>query len=148
MFARFNGLPSSLLDDFWRLQQEVDQLLGDGLSSPGGIRSLPRGSYPAINVVQTPQDVQVYLFAPGIDPKKLDVSIQQGLLTIAGDRTIPIDDSATYYRQERYSGEFRRAISLGEDIDAERVEARYRDGIVQITLHRRASAQPRQIEIH
>ena len=58
------------------------------------------------------------------------------------------DDSATYYRQERYSGEFRRAISLGEDIDAERVEARYRDGIVQITLHRRASAQPRQIEIH
>ena len=148
MFARFNGLPSSLLDDFWRLQQEVEQLIGDGLPSQGGIRSLPRGSYPAINVVQTPEDVQVYLFAPGIDPKKLDVSIQQGLLTIAGERTIATDDSATYYRQERFSGEFRRAVSLGEDIDAERVDARYRDGIVQITLHRRASAMPRQIEIH
>jgi HSP20 family protein len=148
MFARFNGLPNSLLDDFWRLQQEVEQLLGDGLPSQGGIRSLPRGSYPAINVVQTPDNVQVYLFAPGIDPKKLDVSIQQGLLTIAGERTIPTEENASYYRQERFSGEFRRAVSLGDDIDAERVEARYRDGIVQITLHRRASAKPRQIEIH
>jgi HSP20 family protein len=148
MFARLNGLPGLLLDDFWRLQQEVDQLLGDGFASPGGIRSLPRGSYPAINVVQTPGEVQVYLFAPGIDPKKLEVSIQQGLLTIAGERAIPTDDKATYYRQERFSGEFRRAVSLGEDIDPERVDARYRDGIVQITLHRRESAKPRQIEVH
>jgi HSP20 family protein len=147
MFGRFTGLPNSLLDDFWRLQQEVDELLGDGLSSSGGIRSLPRGAYPAINVVQTPEDVRVYLFAPGIDPKKLDVSIQQGLLTIAGERQIPINDKATYYRQERFSGEFRRAISLGEDVDAERVEAKYRDGIVQIRLQRRESAKPRQIEI-
>src|SRR5579863_1394388 len=148
MFARFTGIPSSLLDDLWRLQQEADELLADGASSLGGIRSLPRGSYPAMNVVQTPEDVQVYVFAPGIDPKKLEVSIQQGLLTIAGERRIAIDDQATYYRQERFSGEFRRAVSLGEDIDAERVEAKYRDGIVQIRLTRRESAKPRQIEIH
>src|SRR3984893_8537782 len=104
MFGRYTNLPNWLLDDFWRLQQEVDELLGDGLSSSNGIRSLPRGSYPAINVVQTPEDVQVYLFAPGIDPKKLDVSIQQGLLSIAGERQIPVDDKATHYRQERFSG--------------------------------------------
>jgi HSP20 family protein len=101
-----------------------------------------------MNVVQTPEDVQIYVFAPGIDPKKLDVSIQQGLLTIAGERRIAIDDKASYYRQERFSGEFRRAVSLGEDIDPERVEAKYRDGIVQIRLRRRESAKPRQIEIH
>ena len=148
MFGMFNGLPGSLLDDLWRLQREVDEILADGTSAPGGIRSLPRGSYPAINVVQTPEDVQVYIFAPGIDPKKLDVSIQQGLLTISGERRIAIDDKATQYRQERFSGEFRRAISLGDDIDAERVEAKYRDGIVQIRLTRRESAKPRQIEIH
>lgn len=148
MFGRFTGLPSSLLDELWRLQHEVDEMLGDGVSSLGGIRSLPRGSYPAMNVVQTPEDVQVYVFAPGIDPKKLNVSIQQGLLTIAGERRITIDDKATHYRQERFSGEFRRAISLGEDIDAEHVEAKYRDGIVQIRLTRRESAKPRQIDIH
>jgi len=148
MFGRINGWSSGLLDDFWRLQQEVDELLADTLSASGGIRSLPRGSYPAINVVQTPEDVQVYLFAPGIDPKKLDVSIQQGLLTIAGERQVANDEQATHYRQERFSGEFRRAISLGDDVDAERVAATYRDGIVQIKLPRRESAKPRQIEIH
>jgi HSP20 family protein len=148
MFGRFTGVPSSLLDDLWRLQQEADDMLGGAVSSEGGIRSLPRGSYPAMNVVQTPEDVQIYVFAPGIDPKKLDVSIQQGLLTIAGERRIAIDDQASYYRQERFSGEFRRAVSLGEDIDPERVEAKYRDGIVQIRLRRRESAKPRQIEIH
>ena len=126
----------------------MDELLGDGTSSSGGIRSLPRGSFPAIHVIQTPEEVQLYLFAPGLDPKKLDVSIQQGLLTIAGERPVPIEDKSTYYRQERFAGEFRRAISLGEDVDAERVAANYRDGIVQIRLHRRESARPRQIEIH
>ena len=148
MFGRFTGVPSLLLDDLWRLQQEADDMLGGAMSCEGGIRSLPRGSYPAMNVVQTPEDVQIYVFAPGIDPKKLDVSIQQGLLTIAGERRIAIDDKASYYRQERFSGEFRRAVSLGEDIDPERVEAKYRDGIVQIRLRRRESAKPRQIEIH
>ena len=148
MFGTLTSLQSSLLDDFWRLQQEMGELLGDGLSSTGSIRSLPRGAFPAINVVQTPEDVQVYLFAPGIDPKKLDVSIQQGLLIIAGERPVALDEKATYYRQERFAGEFRRVISLGEDVDAERVEAKYRDGIVQIRLHRRESAKPRQIEIH
>src|ERR1700733_11353508 len=148
MFGKFTGVPSSLLDDLWRLQQEAEDMLGGAVSPEGGIRSLPRGSYPAMNVVQTPEDVQIYVFAPGIDPKKLDVSIQQGLLTIAGERRIAIDDQASYYRQERFSGEFRRAVSLGEDIDPERVEAKYRDGIVQIRLRRRESAKPRQIEIH
>ncbi|TLY78779.1 MAG: Hsp20/alpha crystallin family protein, partial [Gammaproteobacteria bacterium] len=57
-------------------------------------------------------------------------------------------EKATYYRQERFGGEFRRVISLPEDVDPERVEAKYRDGIVQITVHRRESARPRQIEIH
>jgi HSP20 family protein len=148
MFGRFNGLSSGLLDDFWRLRHEVDELLGDGLSTSRGIRSLPRGSFPAINVLQTPEDVQIYLFAPGIDPKQLQVSIQQGLLTIAGERRIAIDDKATQYRQERFSGQFHRAISLGDDVDSDRVIATYRDGIVQIKVHRRESAKPRQIEIH
>jgi HSP20 family protein len=148
MFGRFTGIQNSLLDQFWRLQQELDQLNSDGLSAAGGIRSSPRGSFPAINVVRTPEDVRVYLFAPGLDPKKLDVSIQQSLLSISGERQIAIDEKATYYRQERFGGEFRRVVSLGDDVDAERVEARYRDGIVQIRLHRRASAKPRQIQIN
>lgn len=139
--------PSSLFDELWRLQQEVDDLFGSW-SSPLGIRSLPRGSFPAVNVGQTAERVDVYLFAPGIDPKSLDISIQQNLLTVSGKREVKVEEGADYYRQERFSGEFRRVISLPEDIDPERVQAKYGDGIVQIGVERRESARPRQIQIH
>jgi HSP20 family protein len=91
--------------------------------------------------------VDVYLFAPGIDPKSLDLAIQQNLLTVSGKREVKVQDEASYYRQERFSGEFRRVISLPEDVDPERVQAKYVDGIVQIGVQRRESARPRQIEI-
>ena len=147
MFGIPSNMPSSAFDELWRLQQEVDELFGSW-SSPSGIRSLPRGSFPAINVGQTAERVEVYLFAPGIDPKSLDISLQQNLLTVSGRRDIAAREAADYYRQERFGGEFRRVISLPEDLDPERVQARYVNGIVQIGVQRRESARPRQIEIH
>ncbi len=148
MFAITSSASDSLFDELWRLQQEVDGLFGSWTSSSGGIRSLPRGSFPPVNIGHTPERVEVYLFAPGIDPKTLDISIQQNLLTVAGRREIPTDERSTYYRQERFSGEFHRVIALPEDIDPDRVHARYQDGIVQIGIERREAARPRQIEIH
>ncbi len=147
MFGIPSNSPSSVFDELWRLQQEVDELFGSW-SSPLGIRSLPRGSFPGVNVGQTPERVDVFLFAPGIDPKSLDISIQQNLLTVSGKRELQAAAEADYYRQERFSGEFRRVISLPEDVDPERVQAKYADGIVQIGVQRRESARPRHIEIH
>ena len=146
MFGTTTNMPSSVFDELWRLQQEVDELFGSW-SSPLGIRSLPRGTFPAINVGQTPERVDIYLFAPGIDPKSLDITIQQNLLTVSGRRELEVQEEASYYRQERFSGEFRRVINLPDDIDPERVQAKYVDGIVQIGIQRRESARPRQIEI-
>jgi HSP20 family protein len=134
--------------DFRRLEQELDQIFGDSAPWSGGIRSLPAGTFPAVNVGSTGDSVTVYLFAPGLDPKSLDVSLQQNMLSISGERNVPIDQSATYYRQERFSGTFRRTIGLPEDVDPDQVDAKYRDGIVQIIVRRRESTQPRQIEIH
>ena len=148
MFDRLSGFQSPLFDELWRLQRQMmEELFANG-GSEGGIRSLPRGSFPAINVVNTEDKVDVYLFAPGVDPKALNVSVQQNLLSIEGKRPIPLVKGATYYRRERFDGEFRRVVSLPEDVDAERVEAKYRDGIVQISVQRQPSAKPRQIEIH
>src|SRR2546430_3833164 len=93
MFGRLTSLQNSLVEDFWRLHQELDEMLGDGLSSSGAIRSSPPGSFPAINVIQTPAEMQVFLFAPGVDPKKLDVSIQQGLLTISDRKSTRLNSS-------------------------------------------------------
>lgn len=138
---------SPLLAQLRRLEEELDEVFGSATPWTSGIRSLPPGTFPAINVGSTEDNVTVYLFAPGIDPTKLDISIQQNLLTVTGQREVLRDENASYYRQERFGGEFRRALSLPEDVDPDRVEASYRDGIVQITVRRRESAKPRQIAI-
>jgi HSP20 family protein len=138
---------SPLLAQFRRLEEELDEIFGGATTWTGGIRSLPPGTFPAVNVGGTEDNVTVYLFAPGIDAKKLEISIQQNVLTVSGGREVPRDDAATYYRQERFAGEFRRVLSLPDDVDPDRVEASYRDGIVQINVRRRESAKPRQIAI-
>jgi HSP20 family protein len=136
-----------LLAQFRRLEEELDEVFGSATPWTGGIRSLPPGTFPAINVGSTEDNVTVYLFAPGIDANKLDIAIQQNVLTVSGEREVRREHEATYYRQERFGGDFRRVISLPEDVDPDRVEASYRDGIVQITVRRRESARPRQIAI-
>jgi len=143
LWGRFD---TSLFDEFRRLESEMDQLFGRG-SLPAGIRAMRRGTFPPINVGATPERVDVYLFAAGLDPKSLDISIQQNLLAVSGERKVPVDEAADYYRQERYDGEFRRVITLPDDVDPNRVEAKYRDGVLQITVQRREAARPRQITV-
>jgi len=137
----------SVYDEFRRLEGEMAQLLG---RSPwrAGIRALGRGAFPPLNVGVTPERVDVYFFAAGLDPKSLDISIQQNLLTVSGSRNAELNEKAQYYRRERFEGEFRRVITLPEDVDPERVEARYRDGVLQITIRRHESARPRQITVN
>lgn len=147
MLNYFGLSDSSLFGDLRRLEQELDELVGRSGSWSTGIRSRP-GTFPAINVGSTDDRVTVYVFAPGVDPKSLDIQVQQNVLSIAGERQIAVEDKATYYRQERFSGEFRRVLTLPEDVDPDKVEAKYRDGIVEISVRRRESAKPRQIEIH
>ena len=143
------GLSDSFpFGDLQRLEQEFDALLGRSGFGSTGIRSRPPGTFPAINVGSTDGQVTVYAFAPGIDPKSLDIQMQHNLLSISGRREGPSEDGATYYRQERFRGEFRRALTLPEDVDPDKVEAKYRDGIVQIAIKRRESARPRQIDVH
>ena len=144
LWGRFD---TSLFDEFRRLESEMDQLFGRG-SLPAGIRAMRRGTFPPINVGATPERVDVYLFAAGLDPKSLDISIQQNLLAGSGERKVPVDEAADYYRQERYDGEFRRVITLPDDVDPDRVEANYRDGVLQITVQRREAARPRQITVN
>jgi HSP20 family protein len=136
----------TLFDELRRLEQGMGDLFGRG-NTPAGIRSVARGTFPAANVGATDQEVQVYLFAPGLDARTLQVTIQQNLLLVSGARKLPVSETATYYRQERFDGEFRRVVTLPDDVDAERVDARYRDGVLQVSVKRREAARPRQIEV-
>jgi HSP20 family protein len=137
----------SLFDEFRRLENQMDQLFGSS-PWPAGLRAVQRGTFPPLNVGATPERVDVYLFAANLDPKSLDLSIQQNLLAVSGSRKVEVNENADYYRRERFDGEFRRVITLPDDVDPERVEAKYRDGVLQITIQRRESARPRQITVN
>ncbi|HXR89217.1 MAG TPA: Hsp20/alpha crystallin family protein [Steroidobacteraceae bacterium] len=143
MFGTLRGFEVSLFDEFRRLQREVDDVFGRDVH-----HSFTRGAFPAIDVVSNPQQVDVYLTAPGIDAKALDISIQQNVLSVTGRREAQVEDKASLHRQERFSGEFRRVITLPEDVDPSHVSASYVDGVVRISVQRREAAKPRQIEIH
>ena len=145
--SMFTSFDTNLFDELRRFEGEVDQLFGRG-SRPAGIRAVRRGTFPPINVGSTPERVDVYLFAAGLDPKSLDISIQRNLLAVAGSRKVEVNPEAEYYRRERFDGEFRRVITLPEDVDPNRVEAKYRDGVLQITIQRREASRPRQITIN
>ena len=141
--------PGDLFADFDELQRQMDRLFGaSGLNS--SIRAVQRGSFPAVNVGTTPDAIEIYAFAPGIDAASLYVSVDKGLLTIAGKRKPSVperSDKITVYSRERFDGPFRRVISLTEDADPERVEATYRNGIVHVRIQKREASRPRRIEI-
>jgi len=117
----------------------------------GRVRGLGRGGFPAINVGGTPQSVEIFAFAPGLDPATVEVNLDRGVLSIAGERKaeLPADDGgkAAVHINERFSGRFRRVVSLSDDIDPNGVSADYRDGVLHITAKRRESARPRRIAV-
>jgi len=138
--------PRDMFAEMDRLQRDMQQAFD---LSPT-IRGFGRNGFPALNVGGTPQTVEIYAFAPGIDPSTLEVDLDRGLLTIAGERKSMLPDhdaKATVHINERFEGAFRRMLTLPEDADPEAVEAKYRDGVLHITVQRRASAQPRRITI-
>jgi HSP20 family protein len=147
VFAMYRSLfPRDVFAEVDRLQREMQQAFD---LSPS-IRGIARQGFPALNVGGTPQTLEIYAFAPGVDPSSLEVSLERGLLTLTGERQSalpPSDAKSSVHINERFSGRFRRAITLPEDADPDAVQARMRDGVLHITVQRRASAQPRRIAI-
>ena len=138
--------PSDLFAELDRLQRQVQRFTGPTTS----IRGLGRNGFPALNVGGTPDSVEIYAFAPGIDPSKLDVTIERGVLTLSGERPsdVPSDEKkAAVHINERFAGRFSRAVSLSDDVDPNRVTAKYSDGVLHISIKRRESSQPRRIEV-
>jgi HSP20 family protein len=139
--SQFPRDPFAELDRLQREMQETFDL------SPS-IRGLARGSFPAINVGGTPRSVEIYAFAPGIDPASIDVQLEKGTLTVAGERKeVEVPAQATMHIHERFAGRFRRVITLPDDVDSESIDAKYRDGLLHIVIQRKQEAQPRRIAI-
>ena len=146
MLGYWSGFDNDLFDQFERMRRQMDRMF-EGWPVSSGIRSGTEGGFPAINVGASPTQVDIYVFAAGVDPQSLEVSLQQNLLSVAGERRTGLPENAQVYRNERFDGGFRRAITLPEDVDPDRVSASYRDGVLHITVQRRESVRPRRIEV-
>ncbi|MFZ0486253.1 MAG: Hsp20/alpha crystallin family protein [Arenicellales bacterium] len=147
MFGTSTSLNADQFNHFRRLERELDELLGRWRQPGAGIRSVARDTFPPINVGVTADRVDVYVFAPGLDPKQINVTVENNLLSISGERRIEVPEQGTFYRRERHDGPFRRVVTLPEDTDPDKISASYRDGILQVTVQRRESARPRRVEV-
>lgn len=154
---------SDIFAELNRLQGALDQMLRT--PSQSSIRALSGASFPVINVGTTPDAVEVMALAPGLDPNALQITVDRGLLVIAGERKRVSPNGSgqpegqgeqrqdgqrqevSVYAQERFSGAFRRVLSLPEDADPGNVQANYRDGVLRISVGRRESSRPRRIEV-
>lgn len=141
---RFND---PVFGDLGRLLRLIDSDWGNGARAD--LRSAPRGSFPLLNVGETEDTVNVYVFAPGIEQSDLDVSVQDNVLMISGKRDDVADEDKerSWYRRERFHGEFQRAVTLPQGVDPEQVNASLKDGVLTVSLRKRAETQPRRIEI-
>lgn len=139
--------PRDLFAELDRLQRDMSGWID---YSPA-IRGLGRGGYPALNVGSTTTGVEVFAFAPGIDPASLDIQLDRGVLSIAGERKASTpaasDEKSTLHLNERFTGRFRRVVSMPDDIDPASVAAEYRDGVLRVSAQRKAAAQPRRISV-
>lgn len=135
--------PRDVFAELDRLQREMQHTFD---LSPS-IRGLTRG-FPAMNVGGTTKAVEIYAFVPGVEAASLDVHIEKGVLTIAGERKAEaVPEKATVHIDERFAGRFRRVVTLPDDIDPAAVEAKFRDGVLHISIARKEAAQPRRITI-
>lgn len=139
--------PRDVFSELERLQREMQ----DALEAGPSIRGVGRGGFPAVNVGSTPQSMELYAFAPGLDPSSIEVNLERGVLTISGERESDLatqKEKSTVHINERFAGRFRRVISLPEDdVNPSGVSADYRDGVLHVSVKRRESPQPRRIAI-
>ena len=145
MLGYMTNFEGSLLDQFDRLHREMDEMFARPY--PTSIRAVARGTFPAVNMGASAEQVDIYVFAAGVDPSSLDIQIQQNLLTIAGERKLEGAEDANYYLRERFNGSFRRVLNLPDDVDPDKVEAGYKDGVLHVAIQRREEVKPRRIQV-
>jgi HSP20 family protein len=122
------------------------RLLDTAAGEPSG--DVTPGVFPPMNVTQDDDNYYVRAELPGIEPKELAISAVRNRVSLAGKREIRHEhDQASYHRKERAEGSFNRTVTLPMEVDAERVDARYADGILTLTLPKAEAAKPRQIAV-
>lgn len=138
--------------DFARMRREMDELLGDFWQQAGyQTRRQATGFVPRVDVYycgeQSPEKAVVKVELPGVDVAAVNLEIRGRALVISGEKPVRETEGRTYQQVELPSGPFRRIVELSVDVDADRAEATFEDGVLRVELPIRLPAAARQVPI-
>lgn len=143
--------PYYLLD---RLHREVRRLgaydsLANDLADDDSSNVVVSHWRPAVDIKEEDKQFVIRADIPGVDPKDIEITMEAGILTIKGERTLEKEEESDGYKRiERARGTFYRRFSLPDTADAEKIEARGKDGVLEIVLPKHEKVQPRRITVN
>ncbi len=142
--------PKNVWDPFsdaWDLRREMDRIF-DGFFGRSAEQLANRGWYPAVDVYEEKDHYLVKAEVPGMKQSDIKVSIIDNTLTLRGERkTEQVENHKGYHRLERAYGEFCRSFRLPTEVLPEKIDARYKDGILEITVPKSEKAKPKEITV-
>jgi HSP20 family protein len=135
--------------DFERMRREMDRLWDSFFD--GGLRGRTERVaewLPSLDVSETKNELVVKAEVPGMDPKDIDISLSDGMLTIKGEKKQEKEEKeADYHLVERSYGSFTRSVQLPKEVQSEKINASYKNGILKITLPKSEEAKKKEIKI-
>ncbi len=141
----------SRIDPFRELSTLQDRFtsLFENFAETPGKEQLAAGSFvPAVDIYEDEHNLVLKLEVPGVNEDDLNVSLENNLLTVSGERKFEKEEKEeNFHRIERRYGSFARTFRLPSTVDAEKVEASYDKGLLKITIGKRAEAKPKQIKV-
>ncbi len=135
---------SSTLDTLLALQEALDVTQDTGYFEGTTTNT---GVYPSVNIFEKGGDLVLVAELPGIKKEELQLQVKGNTVRLAGERTINYGEKISYHRIERNSSKFDRTLKLPINVEADHVKAKYKDGILVISLPRAESDKPRRIAI-
>lgn len=131
-------------EDFYK---EMDSVVQQFFGGDEGRTAADRFT-PHLNVAETEQAYEISLDLPGIDPSQVNVEMNDGQLTITGQKQQRSEEEGkTFLRVERQFGQFRRTIGIPAAVNEEGIHAEYKDGVLTVTIPKSEKAKPRRIEV-
>jgi HSP20 family protein len=141
------------LRDLVSLQERMNRLFDEsfrGVNRGTGEEDWLGGSWaPAVDIYEQDGNIVLKAELPGVDPKDVDVRVENNILTLRGERKLDHEvKKENYHRVERAYGAFTRSFTLPNVVDTEKIKAEYKDGLLRMTLPKKEEARPKQISIN
>ncbi|HEY0545793.1 MAG TPA: Hsp20/alpha crystallin family protein [Pyrinomonadaceae bacterium] len=135
--------------DLRSLQDEVNRLFSTNLSRAFGEEGMARGAWnPSVDIYENKDQIVLEAELPGMKREDFDLSIENNVITLRGERRFEKQDEGdNYHRVERSYGSFARSFTLPQTVQADEVTAEYRNGVLRVTMPKREEVKARRIEV-